>query len=156
MMTFLILLLHAFAASAAGGKATGPCQCDNGWQQVRYETTLHFRDVRLSLDAELRKAEWAAIVRAVFSLSFCGTPPAGISVRGSTALEWPEAGCTATRRGPRPWPEMVEVKCETTSSVIPLPGGIRLDTPITWLEHGEELNRYWTALVSASRECPAP
>ena len=66
MMTFLILLLHAFAASAAGGKATGPCQCDNGWQQVRYETTLHFRDVRLSLDAELRKAEWAAIVRAVF------------------------------------------------------------------------------------------
>jgi len=154
MAPFLLILLHMYLAADMPSGASGPCVCSNGRQRVEYVATVHSRDIKGSLDDGLENAERAAAVRALFSLSFCGDPPEGIKADKDNSLAWPLTGCVATKHGPVPWPELVEVICMEPAASVPLPAGIRLDSPVQWTEHGEELNRFWTASISLSRECP--
>lgn len=153
MIAILLLLAHSGLASGVLADASGPCRCSSGRQQVRYGTTLHSRDIKDSLEIEQDKAEQMAVIRSVFTLSFCGKTPEEISARHDGSLGWPSIGCTADRRGERPWPELVRVSCSGIPNFTTLPSGFRMDEPVRWSEHGEELNRFWTAEVLVSREC---
>ncbi len=158
-MTFRYLsaLLISAALLLGSTSGAGPCDCRGGSRHLWADITVHERDVRTGLQAALDKAEATGLVRLAMALSFCGEPPPGIRRTGPGELSWPATGCMATLRGPRPWPELIELECPEMMEIPDLPAGFRLDGPVKWEVSGEELNRQWRSRIAVvTSSCAAP
>lgn len=145
----------ALYATTTGAAPSSPCTCLRGRIPLEFEQTVRTGDLKGDLQAALDETGQFALARAVLSLAFCGSPPEGMLQDGPNRIDWPAARCTASFRGQRPWPELVEMTCNRPMSAVVLPAGYQARLPLNWVEHGEELNRFWTASVEVSRECPA-